>query len=55
MLAVHLRKTKKKHNFMQTPDTSYIYKIDFEKACFQHDMAYGKLKILQTQHNQINF
>ena len=30
--------------FMQTGNTDYIYKNDLDKACFQHDMAYGKLK-----------
>ena len=28
--------------FMQTGNTDYIYKNDLDKACFQHDMAYGK-------------
>ena len=28
-------------NFMETGDTRYIYKIDLDKACFQHDMVYG--------------
>ena len=30
--------------FMQTRNTDYIYKNDLDKACFQHDMAYGKFK-----------
>ena len=25
-------------------DTSYIYKNELDKACFQHDMAYGDFK-----------
>ena len=25
----------------ETGDTSYIYKTELDKACFQHDMAYG--------------
>ena len=25
----------------ETGDTSYIYKNKLDKACFQHDMAYG--------------
>ena len=29
---------------MQTRDTNYIYKNEFDKACFPHDMAYGKYK-----------
>ena len=24
-----------------TEDTNYIYKNELDKACFQHDMAYG--------------
>ena len=27
--------------FKETRDTSYIYKNEHDKACFQHDMAYG--------------
>ena len=30
--------------FMQTGNTDFIYKIELDKACFQHDMAYGKSK-----------
>ena len=30
--------------FMQAGDTNYIYRNNFDKACFQHDMAYGKYK-----------
>ena len=32
--------------FMQTGNTDYIYKNNLDKACFQHDMAYGKYKDL---------
>ena len=32
--------------FMQTGNTNSIYKNELEKACFQHDMAYGKSKDL---------
>ena len=28
----------------ETWDTSYIYKNELDKACFQHDMAYGDFK-----------
>ena len=31
---------------MQTGNTDYIYKNDLDKACFQHDAAYGKYKDL---------
>ena len=33
-------------NFMQAGNTNYIYKNDLDKACFQHDIAYGKYKDL---------
>ena len=35
--------------FMQTGDTNYIYKNELDKACFQHDMAYGKYKDLEKR------
>ena len=31
---------------MQTGNTNFIYKNELDKACFQHDMAYGKTKDL---------
>ena len=31
---------------MQTGNTNFIYKNEFDKACFQHDMAYIKSKEL---------
>ena len=31
---------------MQTGNTSFIYKNDLDKACFQHDTGYGKSKDL---------
>ena len=30
--------------FMQTANTDFIYRNELDKACFQHDMAYGKPK-----------
>ena len=27
---------------MQTENTNFIYKNELDKACFQHDMVYGK-------------
>ena len=33
--------------FMQTSDTNYIYSNDLDKACFKHDMAYGRYKDLK--------
>ena len=32
--------------FKETGDTNYIYKNELDKACFQHDMAYGNFKDL---------
>ena len=30
--------------YMQTGDSKYIYKNEFDKACFQHDLTYGDFK-----------
>ena len=35
--------------FIQAGDTNYIYKNELDKACFQHDMAYGKYKDLEKK------
>ena len=32
--------------FKETGDSRYIYKMELDKACFQHDMAYGDFKDL---------
>ena len=38
-------KNKKRiQKFKQTGDSRYIYKNELDKACFQHDMAYGDFK-----------
>ena len=41
--------------FMQTGNTDFIYKNELDKACFQHDMAYGKSKDLvkRTQPDKV--
>ena len=41
--------------FMQTGSTDFIYKNELDKACFQHDMAYGKSKDLvkRTQSDKV--
>ena len=41
--------------FMKTGNTDFIYKNDFDKACFQHDTAYGKFKNLtrRTQSDKV--
>ena len=40
---------------MQTRNTDFIYKNELDKAYFQHDMAYGKLKDLakRTQSDKV--
>ena len=40
---------------MQTGNTEFIYRNEFDKACFQHDMAYGKTKDLvkRTQSDKV--
>ena len=43
---VHLLKIKKEFKKLCRQETDYIYKNDLGKACFQHDMAYGKYKDL---------
>ena len=43
--------TKKKERiqkFKETGDTSYIYQNELDKACFQHDTAYGDFEDLQN-------
>ena len=35
--------------FKETGDTSYIYKNELDKACFQHDMAYENFKDLKRR------
>ena len=32
--------------FKETGDIKYIYRNEFDQACFQHDMAYGDFKDL---------
>ena len=41
--------------FMQTGNKDFIYKNELDKACFQHDMAYGKAKDLvrRTQSDKV--
>ena len=40
---------------MQTGNTNFIYRNELDKACFQHDMAYGKTKDLakRTQSDKV--
>ena len=49
-------KNKEKiEKFMKTGNTDFIYKNELDKACFQHDMAYGKSKDLvrKTQSDKV--
>ena len=62
MIELHLRQpgftyrvcgqfTKNKERiqkFKETGDSQYIYQNELDKACFQHDMAYGDFKDLTT-------
>ena len=36
------RNEQRIQKFMQIEDINYTYKNELDKACFQHDMAYGK-------------
>ena len=40
------RSKERIEKFMQTRNTDFIYKNKLDKACFQHDMAYGESKDL---------
>ena len=43
-------KTKERiQKFKETGDTSYIYKNKLDKACFQHDIAYGSIEDLKRR------
>ena len=37
--------------FKETGDTNYIYRSEVNKACFQHDMAYGCFKDLAIRRD----
>ena len=37
--------------FKETGDSRYIYQNELDKACFQHDMAYGDFKDLTRRTN----
>ena len=40
--------------FKETRDTSYIYKNELDKACFQHDMAHGDFKDIKRRTTSDN-
>ena len=51
-----LLKTKKESKSLKkTGETKYIYRNELDKACFQHDMAYGDFKDLpkRTAANKV--
>ena len=40
---------------MQTGNTDFIYRYDLDKACFQHDMAFGKSKDSANRNHSDRF
>ena len=46
MLVDPLLKKERIQKFKEIGDTNYIYKNELDKACFQHDVAYGYFKDL---------
>ena len=50
-----IRNKQRIEKFMQTGNTGFIYRNKLDKACFQYDMAYGKLKDLaeRTQSDNV--
>ena len=54
---VHLLKNKERiEKFMKTGNTDFICKNELDKACFQHNMAYGRSKDLvkRTQSDKVS-
>ena len=49
------RNNQRIQKFMQKGDTNYICKNVLDKACYQHDIAYGKYKYLEkrTQSDKV--
>ena len=41
-----IRNKERIEKFIQSGNANFIYKNELDKACFQHDMAYGKSKNL---------
>ena len=41
--------------FVKTGNTDYIYKNELDRACFQHDMAYGKINYLEKRTQSEKF
>ena len=40
------RNKRRTEKFMQAGNTDFIYRNELDKACFQHNMVYGKSKDL---------
>ena len=51
MFADHLLKIKNEKQFKETGDSRYIHQNKLDKACLQHDMAYGDFKDLSKRRN----
>ena len=49
------RNKERIEKFMQTGNTDFIYKSEVNKACFQHNMAYGKSKDLAKRTQSVKF
>ena len=49
------RNKEKIEKFIQSGNTDFIYRNELHKACFQHDMAYGRSKNLvkRTQSDKV--
>ena len=50
-----IRNNERIEKFMQTGNTNFIYRKELDKACFQHDMAYGKSNglVKRTQSDKV--
>ena len=50
-----IRNKERIEKFMLTGNTDFIYRNELDKACFQHDMTYGKSKDLtkKTQSDKV--
>ena len=49
------KNNKRIEKFMETGNTDFIYKNELDRACFQHDMAYGKSKDLEKKTQSDKF
>ena len=55
MWSIYKKKKGSIEKFLKSGNTDFIYKNELDKACFQHDMAYGKSKDLvkRTQSDKV--